>query len=229
MIPTMRYALMLIIGFCAYVTPVHAHVPLVVEQESLHDITVIEDADLSQAFYGTLTDFPHTYEIRAKEPFHLYAEVLVPDIEGQENVVSGIIIKETGHKGRVEEVTRMLAKDASWESFFEPWGADSYRKGGVFERDVEPGVYRIELSTPNNHEKYVLVVGKREDFWAIGYFETIGRLMDVKTFFGKSKFRVIESPLVYVPLLTIALIILVIWMVRRKRDPSVLVVHKRTE
>lgn len=227
MIAAMRYTLALIFCLGAFALPAHAHVPLVVDQESLHDIVVIEDPELSQAFYGTLTDFPHTYEIRAKSPFHLYAEVLVPDMEGQENVVSGIIIKETGQKGRVEEVTRMLAKDATWESFFEPWGADSYRKGGTFERDVEPGVYRIELSTPNNHEKYVLVVGKREDFWSIGYFETVGRLMDVKEFFGKSKFRVIESPIVFVPLVLVLAVFFIVWFRRRRRDPHELVVHKR--
>lgn len=209
--------------------PAYAHVPLVVTQESLFDITTIEDPELSQAFYGSLADFPHTYEIRADEPFHLYAEVLVPDIESTQNIVNGIVVRETGKKGRVEEVARLLAKDATWETFYEPWGGDTYRKGAVFEKDLERGVYRIEVSTPDNRQKYVLVVGKREDSGGIGYFETIGRIAEVKTFFGKSKIHVIESPLVYIPLLLGVIVVVGVWIWRRRkallRTASTLISH----
>jgi hypothetical protein len=178
-----------------------AHVPHIVEQTSVIDIDPITDPTLSQAFYGTLDGFPHTYEIRAKEAFTLHVEVLIPDIESATENVSGIVIRETGTKGRVVEVTRLLADDASWESFYEFFGGDSYRKGGVYEADVEAGVYRIEVSTPENTAPYVLVVGNREEFGAIGYFETIRRLMEVKEFFGKSQFMVVVSPLVFIPLI----------------------------
>ncbi len=185
-----------------------AHVPTVVLQTSLHDVYSIDDPTLSQAFYGTQSGFPHTYEIRVKEPFLLRAEVLIPDTDKATENVTGIIIKETGRQGRVEEVARMLAKDASWESFYEFWGGDTYRRGGVFEREVEPGVYRIEVSTPDNESPYVLVVGTREEWGGVGYFEMVGRIADVKEFFGKSKFRIIESPLVYIPLFIVTLAVL---------------------
>ena len=98
------------------------------------------------------------------------------------------------------EVARLLAKDATWESFYEPFGGDSYRKGGEYETDLEPGVYRVEMSTPDNLTKYVFVIGKNESSGGVGYFEMIGRIMDVKAFFGKSRIFVIESPYVYVPI-----------------------------
>lgn len=213
----MKYSIFFSFLLMGSALPAYAHVPLVVTQDSLYDITTIEDPELSQAFYGSLADFPHTYEIRADEPFHLYAEVLVPDIESTQNIVNGIVVRATGQKGRVEEVARLLAKDATWESFYEPWGGDTYRKGAVFEKDLERGVYRIEVSTPDNRQKYVLVVGKREDSGGIGYFETIGRIADVKTFFGKSKIRVIESPLVYIPLLLSILLVVGLWYWRRRK------------
>ncbi len=213
----MKYTIFFLFLLMGVALPAHAHVPRVVTQESLHDNTPIEDPELSQAFYGSLADFPHTYEIRAEEPFHLYVEVLVPDIESVDNIVNGIVVRETGQKGRVEEVARLLAKDATWEAFYEPWGGDTYRKGAVFEKDLERGVYRIEVSTPDNRQKYVLVVGKREDSGGIGYFETIGRIADVKTFFGKSKIRVIESPLVYIPLLLSVLLVAGVWYWRRRK------------
>jgi hypothetical protein len=196
-----QYLFSFAIFFLVPLGVLHAHVPNLVEQTSLIDINAIVDPTLSQAFYGTLDGFPHTYEIRSKEPFTLHVEVLIPDIESATENVTGIIIRETGQKGRVSEVTRMLAEDASWESFYEFWGGDTYRKGGTYEAEAEPGVYRIEVSTPENRAPYVLVVGKREEFDTLGYFETIGRLMEVKEFFGKSKFMVIVSPLVFIPLL----------------------------
>ena len=196
---------------------VHAHVPNLVEQNSLHDITTIVEPTLSQAFYGTLRGFPHTFEIRSDESFTLHVEVLVPDSDTSTENVSGIIIRETGRQGRVTEVARMLAKDASWESFYEPWGGDSYRRGSVSEREVESGIYRIEVSTPDNNAPYVLVVGSKEEFGSIGYFETVKRIADVKTFFGKSKFMVIESPFVYVPLLFSMFVVFMAWLRRRRR------------
>lgn len=203
--------------FLSCIALVSAHAPFLVTQESLHDIVLIERPEVSRAFYGEMQGFPHTFEIRTTDPFHLYVEVLMPDIDSSKNNVSGIIIKETGNKGRVEEVARLLAKDATWESFYEPFGGDSYRRGSSFERDVDPGVYRIEVSTPDNLEKYVLVVGKIEDSSEVGYFETVRRLTEVKAFFGKSKLRIIESPLVFVPLLVILSIGGALWYVRKRR------------
>jgi hypothetical protein len=212
----MKYLVLLVPFFVPAL--VHAHVPVLVEQTSLHDVYVIDDPTLSQAFYGTQNGFPHTYEIRTKEPFLLRAEVLIPDIDHATENVTGIIIKETGRQGRVEEVARMLATDATWESFYEFWGGDSYRRGGVFEREVPAGVYRIEVSTPDNESPYVLVVGTREEWGDLGYFDIVGRIADVKVFFGKSKLRVIESPLVYIPLLIMACIGGVYWYRRRMKQ-----------
>lgn len=195
----------------------HAHVPNVITQSSLQDIITIEDPELSQAYYGDMMGFPHTYEIRAKDPFHLFVEVLVPDIPAADERVSGIIIKEVGYKGRVVEVARLPGAEAGWESFYEPWGGDRYRRGASFEQDVEAGVYRIEVNTPENLSKYVLVVGKREDFGSVGYFETIGRIADVKAFFGKSRFRIVESPFVYVPLMA-SVFVSGVWLWWRRRS-----------
>jgi hypothetical protein len=194
------------LGICASVClvfsvpqNVNAHVPNLVTQTSLKDITVIHDPELSQAFYGSMNGFPHTYEIRATEPFHLFTQVVLPDVSWNKNNVSGIIIKEQ-KKGRVLEISRLHAKEATWESWYEPIGGDTYRKGPQFEGDLDPGVYRIEVNTPDNLEKYVLVVGTREEM-TIGYFELLKRIFDIKHFFEKSSLHMLESPLVYGPIL----------------------------
>lgn len=181
-----------------------AHVPVLVEQESIKDVYMIEDPTLSQAFYGEMHDFPHTYEIQAAQSFTLFTQILEPDIDTSKNNVSGIIIKLPEKRGRVTEITRM-SLPTSWQSEYEPFGGDTYLMGPIFEQELGPGTYRIEVHTPDNREKYVLVVGTREEL-TIGYFELLGRLMEVKEFFGKSKFRIIESPYVYVPLVACLII-----------------------
>lgn len=199
---------------CVYLATVswtYAYVPEVVVQKDLHDIRAIVDPELSQLFAGELTDFPHTYEIRSEKPFTLYVEIRIPDLaEGKDNV-SGIVIKEQ-RKGRVEEITRFLAKDASWTIKKDTLLGDTYREGASFEKELQGGVYRIEVSTPNNLETYMLRVGKREEM-TIGYFELLGRIADIKKLYGKSAFFVIESPYLYWPLIVFALIVctLCVW------------------
>lgn len=193
-----------------------AHVPVLVSQDSLKDITRIEDPTLSQAFYGQLNGIPHTYEITATEPFHLFTQILVPDIDSSQNTISGIVIKLPEERGRVTEVSRLPSKDASWEPQYEPFGGDTYRQGPQFETELEPGKYRIEVHTPANTEKYVLVVGKREEM-TLGYFELLGRLIAVKRFFEKSPIRIVESPFVYVPVGGCVLIVLGWWWFRFRR------------
>jgi hypothetical protein len=165
-----------------------------------------------------LQGFPHTYEFTVTEKTPLFVEVLVPDIKSSTNNVSSIIVREADRGGRVTEVARLHAKDATWESFYEPFGGDSYRRGAQFEADIEPGKYRVEVHTPDNVEKYVLVVGKREEFSGLGYFALLGRIAEVKTFFEKPRISIVQSPLVYVPLIIIALVAGGVWYWRRRRD-----------
>ena len=193
-----------------------AQVPVLVHPQSVADITQITDPELLHAFYGAMTGFPHTFEIHADTPFTLKTEILVPDIDEGKNIISGIIIKENPEGGRVIEIVRLNAKEALWESQFEPYGGDSYRHGPLFEKQLDAGTYRVEVHTPDNIEKYVLLVGSRKEM-SIGYFELVGRIYDVKQFFGKSPVRIIESMYVYAPLLVISIIGIGTWYIRRGR------------
>lgn len=196
MISTMRLGLFLVL-YLFFASHTLAYVPVLVEQESLSDITQITDPTLAQGFFGTLDSFPQTYEIHASEPFTLYTKIRTPDLSSNTNTVSGIIIKE--EKRGVSEITRMHAADAAWETVYDSLTGDSYREGATFEKDLEPGVYRIEVHTPDNAEKYVLMVGKRDDM-TLGYFTLLGQLMDVQRFNERSALFMILSPYVYIPL-----------------------------
>lgn len=210
----MKFLATIFLFFCS-VSYADAHVPNLVPEQAQDGVITIDDPILSQAFYGELKGFPHTYEIHSTEPFTLFTQILVPDIDSSKNNISGIIIKLPEKSGRVTEITRMSEKEATWESTFEFFGGDSYREGATFTKDLEAGTYRIEMHTPDNLEKYVLVVGTREEM-SIGYIETIKRLAGVKKFFNKSPLRVVESPLVYVPLLVVFSIGGFVWYRRRR-------------
>ncbi len=201
--------------FFFHASLVDAHVPNIVPDLIQSDVIHIEDPTLSQAYYGEMNDFPHTFVFSSVEPFHFFAQILLPDISSSKNNVSGIIIKLPEKRGRVTEIGRLEYRNATWETEYEPFGGDTYRNGPVFEKDLEPGRYRIEVHTPENLDKYVLVVGTREEM-SIGYFETVRRLMEVKAFFGKSKLRIIESPYVYVPIIVISICMYVGWYYRRR-------------
>ncbi len=204
-----------VLSFAVFVPDAFAYVPVMVTPDTVNDVYAVTDPNTKTAYYGKLDGFPHTFEIRAAEPFTLFTEVLVPDIPSAKNLVSGIVIREVGFRGRVAEVARMLATDASWESFYEPWGGDRYRRGTAFTKELEPGVYRVEVSTPDNDAPYVLSIGTENGFGSIGYFESVARRAEVKVFFGKSSVRVVESPLVYVPLIVLALGVFVYRRYRR--------------
>jgi len=195
---------------------VSAHVPVLVHPQHVDDYIVVEDTQLSQAFYGELQNFPHTYSFRIDTPTSFYAEILVPDIVDTKNIISAILIKEES-AGYVSAVARLRAEDAEWISRFEFFGGDSYRHGPSFEDPLEAGEYRLEVHSNENIEKYVLVIGT-EEAMPIGYFELIRRIAHVKEFFGKSQFMIIQSPFVYMPIVLILTILAVYLLYIRRRQ-----------
>jgi len=203
-----RIALFLL-AFVIGPTLSEAHTPILVESTAEEVVAVIDTPNISRAFYGELTGAPHTFEIVSEEPFTLFTQILVPDIEEAEDVISGIIVRLPEKEGRVTEIARLQKSSVSWESEYEFFGGDTYRNGPMFERELEAGTYRIEVNTPINEGKYVLVIGK-EEVREIGYIESIRRIAKVKEFFNKSQLMVVQSPFVFVPILVLFGIILFI-------------------
>lgn len=186
--------------------------PVLVTQESLIDITSIADPELAQVFFGELTGFPHTYEIQAETSFTLVIGVHTPDLETNTNTASGIVIKETT-RGRVEEITRLIGTDASWNVVRDTLSGGKYREGPSFERQLDPGVYRIEIHTPDNKEKYQFAIGTRKEM-TLGYLELLTRIISVDTFLERSMFWIITSPYVYWPLFGLVSVCMSLWYLR---------------
>lgn len=187
-----------------------------ITQQTLHDITPVADPQAMQLFFGKLNNMPHTYEIRQTTPFPLNIDIRIPTHASSKNTVSGIIIKEVGERGRVTEVTRLLAKDASWAQEYDTWSGETYRTGGTYSAQLEAGIYRIEVSTPDNTEPYMLRVGTETGLIDIGYGTQVKHLGVFKAFCGKPVLQLVTSPLVYAPLIVIMMSSLFVWYRQRK-------------
>ena len=97
----MRYLFFI---FCyLFAIPVLAQVPVMVPAQSQTDVIIVEDPDLLQAYYGSMENNPHTYEVRSERPFLLSIALSVPDIESSADTISAIVIKLPERKGRVTD------------------------------------------------------------------------------------------------------------------------------
>jgi hypothetical protein len=208
--------------FVCGVHAAEAFVPVLIKDIDQADIMPIADPTLAQAFYGHMDNFPHMYEIHAKEPFLLSLQILMPDIDSSKNNISGVIIKVPEGGGRVTEIASLSAQEAGWGTTFQSLDGNKYREGPAFQKELEPGMYRIEVHTPDNIEKYILRVGTRDEM-TIGYIELLRRISEIQTFFGKSTLHGVVSPYLYVPLagVIVSVVGLSVYIWRRRRKSEI--------
>ncbi len=171
---------MLLLATSVFVPTVLAHQPRLVGTETE---IIVRLPEISKAYYGNLTGSPVTYHIEAAEPFRLYVNILVPDIEGIEKDVSVKILKQ----GSV--ISTLDGSNHAWDLFFEPFAGDDYYRGPEYVEMQGPGAYEIQVYSPDNQGKYVLAIGDREAFPFGELVKTYLVLPRLKSeFFGKSVF-----------------------------------------
>lgn len=169
----------------------------VVEQSSSFEIDVWENAVEEQDLYGTLEDFPHTFQFVADEGQRFQAELLVADSEQHD--LSLILIKE--EKRGVSEVGRVTGKDAQWAERSDRALGLSLFSSGVFERELAGGVYRLEVSAPDNTGNYRLLVGTESV--GGGYIAGIRNAFVAHGHLGSGWWGAIMSPYIYLSLIVV--------------------------
>lgn len=194
-----------------------AHWPIVRESVSQHAVETVRDPAWSRAYYGVLEGHPHTYEFTVAATSTIFIQTLLPDVPDDTVFTkpSGLLV-EVLASGRVAEIIRLTPGEANWESEFEPFGGDRYLQGPLFRDELAPGIYRFEVSTPDNMTKYVLAIGDEERWSGTNPLTLLGRIYQVKQFYGKPWYAVWQSPFYYVPTI-ILLGILGFWYYRRQR------------
>jgi hypothetical protein len=127
---------------------------------TLSNPIVVQNPEISQAFYGNLNGQPDYYKITSTKPFNLYANILVPQAPGiSPDFVSAQITDSSG-----KTIAMLDGTKSQWMPMFEEFGGDYYLQGPQFSQNVSAGTYYIKVFNQNNTGKYSLAVGSIESF-----------------------------------------------------------------
>ena len=156
-------------------------------------ITQIEEPARAQEIYGELHGYPHTFEFTVKEGMQLSLQVQIP--QKSEYKKSLIVIKE--ERRGVSEVGRVSYDENDWQKDFDWRLGRGFETQEALETELGKGVYRIEVSSPENLGKYKLTLGTES---RRGYFDQFSHAWTGALFFGVTPFAVLRSPIVLVTL-----------------------------
>jgi hypothetical protein len=127
---------------------------------SVENPIIVENPEISQAFYGQLNGTPAYYQIKSDQPFQLYVNLLVPTSPGQGGeFISAEVTDQTGAL-----VMFLNGTNSTWTPYFEEFGGDYYLKGPEATLDVPAGTYTIRVFNSQNQGKYSIAIGKIETF-----------------------------------------------------------------
>ncbi|PKL73847.1 MAG: hypothetical protein CVV29_01275 [Methanobacteriales archaeon HGW-Methanobacteriales-2] len=149
---------------------------------SIENPIMVDDPEISKAFYGELDGKPVYYQIHSPQPFQLYVNLLVPTSPGQGGeLVSAEVTDSSG-----EMIMFLNGTNSTWTPYFEEFGGDYYLKGPEATLNVPAGTYNIRVFNTQNQGKYSIAIGKIESFPAN---ETISALFTLpllkEQFFSK--------------------------------------------
>jgi len=176
---------------------------------------LVNNPEISQAFYAELQGESDYYSINSNKPFELYVNILAPE-SGNTNF-KVIISKENE---TLESAIILNGENHSWNKFYEEFAGDTYLRGPEFEKNVSEGKYLIKVFNENNTGKYSLAIGKLEVFSIKDLFSLFRIKHD---FFGKSYFAffqgIIGKSILFL-ILVFILIILIIYKIIKKKKRS---------
>lgn len=173
-----------------------AHQPQIVDGEQA--VRVIEDPEVSKAYYGELTGEPHAFTIDAHEPFDFYMNILVPDVPSAKKDVSAALINPAHPEVPLAIVG---GAEAKWEPFFEEFARDNYFRADEYRAELPAGEYEIRVWSSNNDSAYSLAIGEIESFGFRDIVDAYVRIPQIKSFFfEKSPFSALFTPFIGGPL-----------------------------
>lgn len=215
-----RYCLTLVLPLLFSVPIASAFDAVLETVPTQYEVITIQNPETEQLILGELENSPEMFEIVSENPFTLSVEIrAVPDKEAlSAPQFNGIIIKQKEIRG-VKEIARLNAEDSDWLVVSDVVTGLKYQAGTYFNEQVDAGTYRIEISSPDNLGKYMLLVGTNTD--ENGYFASLSDIKMVYQFYSLSTIRMFSSPYVHYPLGIIVLISLIVgtWYWQRKQKP----------
>jgi hypothetical protein len=204
----------ILMSFCVFMfgtSPASAHQPRLVSGDQV----IVNDAEISKAYYDTLTGMPRTYIIDSQKPFSLYLNLLVPKSSNPDGRYSAIVYEIDA--GKKVELARVNDGEVNWAEFYEEYGGDYYLKGPEFKRSLPGGRYEIEVYNADNQGKYVIAIGEKEEFPPVEIVKAFLILPLLKTqFFQYPPDVLLSSTIVMAWLIIIAVVLLIIGLLLLK-------------
>ena len=168
--------------------------------------------------YSELRDYPEMYGFVLTSTTTVQLRIDAIDHADESPSISGILVQDRGQEG-VSEIGRFLADDAAWDVFIDRRTRMMYRNGPEITRELGPGNYRVEVSSPSNEGRYVLKLGSSETPNS-GYFESLREIRATQDFHGFGWSYMLRTSHVYVPILLFFMLIGIAgtyWYARRQR------------
>jgi len=168
-------------------------------------VTIDNNIEAEAEYLNELIGYPQMYEFVLTKEATLTLE-LAQLSKDTPVPFSLITVKENTNNGGVTEIGRLQAKDISWTLVNDRILGMQLLKSQVFSADLTAGVYRVEVSTPDNFGAYFLTVGDVP--FNPGYFSTLSDIRTIQHFFDLSLISLFRSSYVSYPLGIIILLIL---------------------
>lgn len=191
-----------------------AYNPIINDVSVPYEVKTIADINIKTEYLGDLKGDPHMYEFAVGEKTKLKMVLMQ---ENSDTIIpfSLILVKQNEDRGGVSEMGRLNGKNDDWQVVEDKiLGLDFYQST-IFETELSTGIYRVEVSTPENFGKYALVMGEKVE--KQGYFSKLIDIYAFQTFFGGSIFSTFKSTYVYYPFGTI-LILIAFYFTWKKRN-----------
>jgi hypothetical protein len=177
----LEYIFLMVFSILFLIIPIiaNAHIPELVLEDRNYSTNpiIVEDPEISYAYYGKLQGSPQIYKIQSDRPFRLYVSLLVPYVGQEETSDVEFHIMKDGKK------IVMMHDYQNWTKWYEEYAGDWYLQGPEYEADVEAGVYLVEVHSDTNSEDYTLAIGDVERFGPMEILNTIFILPIMKAFF----------------------------------------------
>lgn len=171
-----------------------AYNPIIAEPSQAYEIiTIEEDPYVQREYLGNLSDFPDMYELTSDVSFTL--QVKVRQRNSGETPFGLIIVKQNKDDGGVTEIVRLNQPLSEWSEVRDSTLGMTFLEGTTLSREVDPGTYRIEVSSPDNRGDYMLIVG--DESVRSGFFSTLSDVYTVQRHFGYTPLHMLFSNYVY--------------------------------
>lgn len=207
---------LLIVPLLLSASTAFAYNPTSPEPERPYDIIQIDgDMSTTHEYLGDLDGYPEMYEFTVEAETEVKIKVLQREVETSE-AFGLILIRQNDNNGGVTEMARLNQPAKEWKSVYSRGLAVAFVESRTIELSLSPGIYRTEVSTPENKGNYLLVIGGGESVSA-GYFSMLGNVRETQAQFGYSIFHVFFSPYYYIPLILLV-IIFGLYTLRRRRS-----------